>query len=172
VSGGTPPAGSPVAFIASIAAACAVAAVAFVLGARGSVGPLVVMLAGMVVLAWRAWLAARAFGPILAGDGIDRGAAMARFRRVPFAAAVVCLVLGLAGPLLGQWTGFEGSVATLRGQRTIEFASDPALFWFTSAIWYAVSSCLLWFCGIFAWTIERMRRDPRVAQEMLGRAGR
>jgi hypothetical protein len=170
VSGGSSTSAAPL--IALTAIACVLAAADFVLVARGAIGPFVAMVVGMLALAWRAWLAARAFGPVLANSGVDRGAALARFRRVPVAAGIACLVLGLGVPLFAHWTGFEGSVASVRGRRTIEFASDPALFWFTTAIWYAVSACLLWFGAVFAWSIERLRRDPRLVFESLANAGR
>jgi len=155
---------APVLVLAFIASA--VSAVDFMLVARGFAGPAVAMVLGILVIAWRAWGASRVFGPVLDGAGLDRKAAMARFRRVPVATAMVCLVLGLGVPMFAYWTGFEGSVHSLRGQRTIAYADAPALFWFTTACWFAVSATLVWGCALFAWSIERLRQDPRRIFEM------
>src|SRR5262245_13670236 len=71
-------------------AAGVVAAIDFVLVSRGAALPLAAMGAGIAWLAWRAWLAARSFGPVLTDR--ERSAALARFRRVPVAASIACLV--------------------------------------------------------------------------------
>jgi hypothetical protein len=170
MSGGGSTSSAPI--IALAAVACVVAAVDFVLVSRGTIGPVVAMAVGVLALAWRAWLATRAFGPVLANSGLDRRAVLARFRRFPVAAGMACLVLGLAVPLFAHWTGFEGSVTSLRGRRTIEFSTDPAQFWVTTAIWYAASAGVLWFGAMFAWSIERLRRDPRHVYELVESAGR
>jgi hypothetical protein len=153
----------PMALVAGLVAAAGFAATAYV--DNGLWTALAFLL---VLLVWRAWSAQRALVSYLQSTRIDRAAALGRFRRVPVGAALACVVLGFGVPLFARWTGVEGSVTSfLRGHRTIEYADDPAMFWFVSACWYAVSAMILWFAVVFAWTIERIRREPRRFLEIL-----
>ena len=153
----------------SVGLACVVAAVDFAVLDRYGVGLVAVVLLLLPLLLWRAALALRAMDPFLHDQRIDRAAARARFRRVPVAAALFCLVLGLGVPLFANWSGFDGAVMSMRGRRLIEHASQPALFCVTTACWFAVSATLLWFGIVFGWTIERIRRDPRSYLELAQR---
>jgi hypothetical protein len=142
-----------------LVAALLVAALDFAVIAKGSPGVVVLMAACLLSVSWRAWLAWRTVAPTLVARRIDPAPVRSRFLRIPVAAALGCLLLGLGVPLFAHWSG--DGIAAFRGSRMIEHAASPALYWFTSACWFAVTAGVLWFGLLFATGIERLRKDPQ-----------